>query len=60
MARFGKLVGLVEQSKHLIFMLYLSKVEMKEEKTLHTKIVILVDKIVMPVAIYCWDCAQKN
>ena len=44
LARFGKLVGLVEQSKHLIFMLYLSKIEMKEEKTLHTKIVILVDK----------------
>ena len=36
LARFCKLVGLFEQSKHLIFMLYLSKVEMKENKKNYT------------------------
>ena len=37
LARVGKLVGLVEheQSKHIIFMLYLSKVEMKEKRFTH-------------------------
>ena len=58
LARFGKLVGLVEQSKHLIFMLYLSKVEMKDEKTSHTKI-LMWTKFVMPVAIYYCDCTQE-
>ena len=39
-------------------MLYLSKVEMKDEKTSHTKI-LMWTKIVMPVAIYYCDCTQE-